>query len=61
MKKKLLLLFVGWLVGSSVVGQNLVTGKLTLEEAIKIAHARSPQAQMVLEFSFLQGPVVALA
>lgn len=52
MKKKLLLLFVGWLVGSSVVGQNLVTGKLTLEEAIKIAHARSPQAQMV-QLSFM--------
>lgn len=52
MKKKLLLLFVGWLVGSSVVGQNLVTGKLTLEEAIKIAHTCSPQAQMV-QLSFM--------
>lgn len=52
MKKKLLLLFVGWLVGSSVVGQNLVMGKLTLEEAIKIAHSRSPRAQMV-QLSFM--------
>ena len=68
MKKRLLLLFVGWLVCSFGVGQNPVTGKLTLEEAIKIAHARSPQADgatqfhvAILEFSFIQGPVVALA
>ena len=52
MKKRLLLLFVGWLVCSFGVGQNPVTGKLTLEEAIKIAHARSPQAQMV-QLSFM--------
>ena len=32
MKKRLLLLFVGWLVCSFGVGQNPVTGKLTLEE-----------------------------
>ena len=46
MKKKLILLSVGWLVCSSVVGQNLVMGKMSLEEAIKLAHTRSPQAQM---------------
>ena len=43
---------MGWLVCSLGVGQNPVTGKLTLEEAIKIAHARSPQAQMV-QLSFM--------
>lgn len=47
MKKKLILLSVGWLVCSSVVGQNLFVGKMTLEEAIEIAHSRSPRAQMV--------------
>lgn len=45
MKKKFLLLFVGWLAGGGVTGQSL--GKMTLEEAIKIAYTRSPQAQMV--------------
>lgn len=45
MKKKFLLLFVGWLAGGCVTGQSL--GKMTLEEAIKIAYTRSPQAQMV--------------
>ncbi|MCQ4875351.1 TolC family protein [Butyricimonas paravirosa] len=52
MKKKLILLSVGWLVCSSVVGQNLVMGKMSLEEAIKLAHTRSPQAQMV-QLSFM--------
>ena len=40
MKKRLLLLFVGWLVCSFGVGQNPVTGKLTLEEAINL-HERN--------------------
>ncbi|MDE5610839.1 MAG: TolC family protein [Odoribacter sp.] len=47
MKKKLILLSVGWLVCCSAMGQNLVMGKMTLEEAIRIAHSHSPRAQMV--------------
>ena len=52
MKKKLILLSVGWLVYNSVTGQNPVIGKMTLEEAIRIAHTYSPQAQMV-QLSFM--------
>lgn len=53
MKKRLLLLFVGWLVCSFGVGQNPVTGKLTLEEADQDRlMPRSPQAQMV-QLSFM--------
>ncbi|MEG1905619.1 MAG: TolC family protein, partial [Bacteroidales bacterium] len=45
MKKKFLVLFVGWLAAGIATGQSL--GKMTLEEAIEIAYTRSPQAQMV--------------
>lgn len=47
MKKKLFLLFLGWLVGEGIMGQEVHVGKMTLEEAIQIAYTRSPQAQMV--------------
>lgn len=47
MKKKFLLLIIGWLVWEAAVGQDPGIGKMTLEEAIQIAYTRSPQAQMV--------------
>lgn len=47
MRKKLLLLFIGWLAWEAVSGQSPGAGRMTLEEAIKIAYTRSPQAQMV--------------
>lgn len=46
MKKKLILLVVGWLLCRAAAGQSLPIGKMTLEQAIEIAHIRSPQAQM---------------
>ncbi len=46
--KKVLCLFIGWFLGSGVVvGQELNVGKMTLEEAVKIAYTHSPQAQMI--------------
>lgn len=47
-----MLLSVGWLLCCSVMGQGSVPGKMTLEEAIRIAHVRSPRAQMV-QLSFM--------
>lgn len=46
MRNRLLLVCVGWLLCSTVTGQNLTTKKMTLEQAIEIAHSRSPQVQM---------------
>ncbi len=43
---------VGCLMGSTVSGQELIAGKMSLEEAIQIACTRSPQAQMV-QLSFM--------
>lgn len=46
--KKVLCLFLGWFLGSGVVvGQRSNVGKMTLEEAVKIAYTHSPQAQMI--------------
>ena len=46
--KKVLFLFIGWFLGSGVVvGQRSNVGKMTLEEAVKIAYTHSPQAQMI--------------
>lgn len=47
MGKKFLLLFVGWLFCEAAAGQGPGVSRMTLEEAIKIAYTRSPQAQMV--------------
>lgn len=47
MGKKFLLLFIGCLVLKAAIGQIPAIGKMTLEEAIKIAYTHSPQAQMV--------------
>lgn len=47
MLRSFVLLSFGWLVCCSAMGQNLVMGKMTLEEAIRIAHSHSPRAQMV--------------
>ncbi len=44
--KRLLLVSIGWLLCSAITGQNLTTRNITLEQAIEIAHARSPQVQM---------------
>ena len=46
MQKRLLLVSIGWLLCSAITGQNLTTRNITLEQAIEIAHARSPQVQM---------------
>lgn len=46
MRKGLLLLSFGWLFSFAATGQNLTTKKMTLEQAIEIAHASSPQVQM---------------
>lgn len=46
MLKRLLLVSAGWLLCSAITGQNLTTRKMTLEQAIEIAHSRSPQVQM---------------
>ena len=46
MRKRLLLVSIGWLLCSAITGQNLTTRNITLEQAIEIAHARSPQVQM---------------
>lgn len=46
MRNRLLLVCVGWLLCSTVTGQNLTTKKMTLEQVIEIAHSRSPQVQM---------------
>lgn len=46
MRKILLLLSFGWLFSFAATGQNLTTKKMTLEQAIEIAHASSPQVQM---------------
>ena len=46
MRKRLLLVSVGWLLCSVITGQNLTTRKITLEQAIEIAHSHSPQVQM---------------
>lgn len=46
MLKRLLLVSAGWLLCSAINGQNLTTRKMTLEQAIEIAHSRSPQVQM---------------
>lgn len=46
--KKVLCLFLGCFLGSGVVvGQRSNVGKMTLEEAVKIAYTHSPQAQMI--------------
>lgn len=47
MGKKFLILLIGWLAWDAVSGQSPGVGKMSLEEAIKIAYTRSPQAQMV--------------
>lgn len=52
LKKRLLLVFAGWLCSSAVIGQSLITKKMSLEQAIEIAHARSPQTQMA-QLSFM--------
>ena len=46
MRKRLLLISVGWLLSNVITGQNLPTRKMTLEQAIEIAHSHSPQVQM---------------
>lgn len=46
MLKSLLLVSAGWLLCSTITGQNLTTRKMTLEQAIETAHSRSPQVQM---------------
>lgn len=46
MLKRLLLLFVGGVFSNVVIGQNLTAKKMSLEQAIEIAHSRSPQVQM---------------
>ena len=46
MQKRLLLVSIGWLLCSAITGQNLTTRNITLEQAIEIAHARSPQVQI---------------
>lgn len=46
MQKRLLLVSVGCLLSSVITGQNLTTRKMTLEQAIEIAHSHSPQVQM---------------
>lgn len=52
MRKRLLLVSIGWLLSSVAIGQNPTLGKMTLEQAIEIAHARSSQAQ-VAQLSFM--------
>lgn len=52
MRKRLLLVSIGWLLSSVTTGQSLTTGKMTLEQAIEIAHDRSPRAQMA-QLSFM--------
>lgn len=46
MRKRLLLLSIGWLLSSVVAGQTLSLKKMTLEQAIEIAHSHSPQVKM---------------
>lgn len=52
MRKRLLLVSIGCLLGSIATGQSLTTRKMTLEQAIDIAHASSPQVQMA-QLSFM--------
>lgn len=52
MSKKLLLLSLSFLSCVGVSGQSLSLGKMTLEEAIKIAYTQSPQTQIV-QLSFM--------
>ena len=52
MRKRLLLVSIGCLLGSIATGQSLTTRKMTLEQAIEIAHASSPQVQMA-QLSFM--------
>lgn len=52
MRKRLLLVSVGWLFSSVATGQSLTTRRMTLEQAIETAHAHSPEVQMA-QLSFM--------